>query len=318
MPGRMIMTFEQMPNYAREQRKAGESLFLLLDPTGDCEAGDKLHISQLAVAFGTDAITRIVRNGLGHAPEQCPALIQLAAPGQAITEYFAMSIQFAAAETAANKLYVSGWLFSEHPAAVIASHIASQSQLLQPTDGQISAPWYEPTRLALLRTAMKNAGKLLGPIRAWLYPNISGDVTALDASPLLGKLVVPEIALDVQRFAPQITQLLAAWRRVNASQHNYAPWQYTGDGGLPHHAPSHAFNLIYDAHRRGLRDCADIQCLCLHTVMLHPLLLQHPTIEKDVQRAVAGKQNLNSRFATYDDAAWRQIVAALPEARSYS
>lgn len=318
MPGRMIMTFDQLEHYATQGRKASESLYLLLDPAGDCSSEQPLHISGLIAALGAEAVTRIARPGMEHTPEQWPALVQLAAPGQTIPEYFALSNQFAATETLAKKPYVCGWLFSEHSADAIGTHITRQCQALQPTDSSVSAPWYEPVRLALLHSAMENVGQILGPIRAWMYPTVSGEVAAVEASSLSAELVIPALARDVQRFAPQITKLLAAWRRLNASQQTYAPWQFSGNAGLPNHAPSHAFNLIYEAHRRGLRDRADIQCLCLHTVMLHPLLLQHPTIAEDVQQAVSGKQTLKSRFSTYDDAAWAQIAAKLPEARSYS
>lgn len=318
MPGRMIMTFEQLGHHATQGRKASESLYLLLDPGGDYSSEQPLHISRLIAALGAEAVTRIARPGMEHAPEQWPALVQLAAPGQPIPEYFALSTQFAATETAAKKPYVCGWLFSEHSADAIGTHITRQCQALQPKESNVSPPWYEPIRLALLRLAMKNVGQLLGPIRTWFYPTISGEVAAIEASPLSAELVVPELARDVQRFAPQITQLLAVWRRLNTSQQTYAPWRFSGDTGLPNNAPSHAFNLIYEAHRRGLRDREDIHCLCLHTLMIHPLLMQHPTIENDVQQAVSGRQALEARFSSYDDAIWAQIASKLPDARSYS
>lgn len=75
---------------------------------------------------------------------------------------------------------------------------------------------------------------------------------------------------------------------------------------------------MHDAYQRGLSNPADIHCLNLHRVMVHPLLLHHPTIQQDVAQAVAGNQPLTARFAGYDDHVWSRIVAALPQARRYS
>lgn len=302
----------------REQRKPEESLYLLVNPLGNYPKNDQLSIASLVDSLGSDAITRVARADLDHTPGQWPVLIRVAAPGDASTEHLQLSGAHASRERFANKHYICGWLLSAQPAEIISQHLVQQCQALQLTGERALAPWYEPIRLALLGTAMKNVGELLGPIRMWSYPNLWGGITTLETRPTSRPLVVPELAKEVQRFAPQITQLLAAWYRLNRSQHTYAPWRFAGTNGLPNHAPSHAFNLIYDAHQRGLRHHEDIQCLCLHRVLVHPLLLQHPIIQSDVEQAVSGKQSLSSRFAHYDDAAWKQIVSALPEARSYS
>ncbi|MFJ4457616.1 hypothetical protein ACIP1G_27535 [Pseudomonas sp. NPDC089392] len=305
-------------HFANQQRQPEEALYLLLDPFAGCPPGHPLGIAALTEALGNDAVTRVDNSGLVQDPERWPALVRLASPGEATTALAVLSATCAAREATATWHYVCGWLLSERPADLIARHISQQCQVLhQPKPHGITA-WFEPVRLALLRATLKNAGVVLGPVRSWLHPDGCGSCTVFERQPLAGELVVPEAARATQHVAPQIIQLLGAWRRLNAAQHTYAPWHFAGSSGLPENAPTHVMNLMLKAFKQGLRDRADIQCMCLHMVMIHPLLLQHPTIQRDVAQAAAGEQRLAARFASYDDRTWSRIVAALPQARSYS
>ena len=309
---------QRLHDFASRQRSPEEALYLLLDPFAGCPPEHPLSIPALIDALGSEAVTRIDGSGLVQDPQYWPALIRLAKPGSVPPALAALSAICAAREATASWHHVCGWLLSEQPADLIGRHISQQCQVLhQPPPHGITA-WFQPVRLALLRVTMRNAAEVLGPIRSWLHPDGRGSCAVFERQPLAGELVVPEAARATQHVAPQIIQLLVAWRRLNAVQQTYAPWRFAGAAGLPDHAPAHVMNLILKAFRQGLRDRADLQCMCLHLLMIHPLLLQHPTIQRDVAQAAAGERRLAARFASYDDRTWSHIVAALPQARSYS
>ncbi|KYC23886.1 MULTISPECIES: hypothetical protein [Pseudomonas] len=308
---------QSVDHFANQQRQPEEALYLLLDPFAGCPSEHPLAIAALSEALGGDAVTRIDCSRLVQDPECWPALVRLAEPGDAPTALALLSATCAARESAATWHYVCGWLSSDQPADLIAQHISHQCQVLhQPEPHGITA-WFEPVRLALLRATLKNAGELLGPVRSWLHPDGCGSCEVFEREPMAGELAVPEAVRATQHVAPQIIQLLGAWHRLSAVQHPHAPWHFAGSSGLPENAPTHAMNLILKAFKQGLRDRADIQCMSLHMLMIHPLLLQHPTIQHEVERAAAGEQRLADRFASYDDCTWSHIVAGLPKARSY-
>ncbi|KIC83039.1 hypothetical protein [Pseudomonas sp. C5pp] len=308
---------QSVDHFANQQRQPEEALYLLLDPFAGCPPEHPLAIAALSEALGSDAVTRIDCSRLVQDPECWPALVRLAEPGDAPTALALLSATCAAREWAATWHYVCGWLISDQPADLIAQHISHQCQVLhQPEPHGITA-WFEPVRLALLRATLKNAGELLGPVRSWLHPDGCGSCEVFEREPMAGELTVPEAVRATQHVAPQIIQLLGAWHRLSAVQHPHAPWHFAGSSGLPENATTHAMNLILKAFKQGLRDRADIQCMSLHMLMIHPLLLQHPTIQHEVERAAAGEQRLVDRFASYDDCTWSHIVAGLPKARSY-
>lgn len=292
---------QSVDHFANQQRQPEEALYLLLDPFAGCPPEHPLAIAALSEALGSDAVTRVDCSRLVQDPECWPALVQLAEPGDAPTALAPLSATCAARESAATWHYVCGWLISDQPADLIAQHISHQCQVLhQPEPHGITA-WFEPVRLALLRATLKNAGEVLGPVRSWLHPDGCGSCEVFEREPMAGELAVPEAVRATQHVAPQIIQLLGAWHRLSAVQHPHAPRHFAGSSGLPENAPTHAMNLILKAFRQGLRDRADIQCMCLHMLMIHPLLLQHPTIQHDVEKAAAGEQRLADRFASYDE-----------------
>lgn len=309
---------QSVDHFANQQRQPEETLYLLLDPFAGCPPEHPLAIAALSEALGSDAVTRVDCSGLVQDPECWPALVRLAKPGDAPTALAPLSATCAARESAATWHYVCGWLISDQPADLIAQHISQQCQVLRQPEPHGITAWFEPVRLALLRTTLKNAGEVLGPVRSWLHPDGCGSCEVFEREPMAGELAVPEAVRATQHVAPQIVQLLGAWHHLSAVQHPHAPWHFAGSSGLPENAPTHAMNLVLKAFKQGLRDRADIQCMCLHMLMIHPLLLQHPTIQHEVEKAAAGEQRLADRFASYDDCTWSHIVAGLPKARSYS
>ncbi|MBF8720369.1 MULTISPECIES: hypothetical protein [Pseudomonas] len=311
------MNVDQVVEFA-SQRNANEYLYLVLDPLADCDPEHPLSISMLCQALGSEAIELISRPDLTQLPTEWPALVQLAAPGQVTTGHLSLSVAQAMAEITFDKRYICGWLVSEQPPAIVAKHLAEQGRALKPTVGQAIAPWFEPARLELLAAAMDNVSGLLWPIRAWFYPTLHGDLQQIVGKAFIGEVQIPDLARDVQSMAPQVSRLLGAWRDLNADRQGSACLRWQGRSGLPPIAPIHAFRLIWEAWQRGLRESEDIHCLCLHLVMIHPLLLSHPTIQQDVAQAAEGKQSLVSRFITYNDTTWKQLAMSLPMARSHS
>ena len=308
---------QSVEHFANQQRQPEETLYLLLDPFAGCPPEHPLAIAALSEALGSDAVTRIDCSRLVQDPECWPALVRLAEPGDAPTALALLSATCAARESAATWHYVCGWLTSDQPVDLIAQHISQQCQVLHQPELHGITAWFEPVRLALLRATLKNAGEVLGPVRSWLHPDGSGSCEVFEREPMAGELAVSEAVRATQHVAPQIIQLLGAWHRLSAVQHPHGLWHFAGSSGLPENAPTHAMNLILKAFKQGLRDRADIQCMSLHMLMIHPLLLQHPTIQHEVERAAAGEQRLADRFASYDDCTWSHIVAGLPKARSY-
>ncbi|WEK32692.1 MAG: hypothetical protein P0Y58_11015 [Candidatus Pseudomonas phytovorans] len=305
-------------HFANQQRQPAEALYLLLDPFAGCPPDHPLGIDALTEALGSDAVTRVDSSGMVQDPESWPALVRLTGPGEAPTAVTTLSATYAAREATATWHYVCGWLLSDQPANLIARHISQQCHVLhQPKPHGITA-WFEPVRLGLLRVTLKNAGEILGPVRSWLHPDGCGSCKRFERQLPAGELIVPEAVRATQHVAPQIIQLLSAWRRLLATQSTGAPRHLAGAPGLPENALAHTMNLIIKAFKQGLRDRADIQCMCLHMLMIHPLLLQHSTIQRDVAQAAAGEQRLTERFASYSERTWSRIVADLPQARSYS
>ena len=309
---------QSVDDFAHRHRHPDEAFYLLLAPFAGCPGGHPLDIARLAEALGSDAVTRIDSSGLVQAPERWPALVRLARPGQACGALAALSATYAAREATATWHYVCAWLLSDQPADAIARHISQQCHVLhQPAPHGITA-WYEPVRLALLRVTLNNAGAVLGPIRSWLHPDGCGSCTVLERPSPAGELRITREVRATQSVAPQIIQLLSAWHRLATAQTGATRGQCPGSSGLPANAPVHVMNLMIRAFKQGLRDRGDIQCMCLHLLMVHPLLLEHPTIQRDVARAVAGQQRLAACFARYGDRAWARIVADLPQAGGYS
>lgn len=296
-----------------KRRQPDDNVYVLLDPLAACKPEHPLSITSLTGVLGKKAIVRVTRADLPYSPRHWPVLVQFPASSEMIADFLALTAAYAAREKTAIKQYVCGWLTSEQPAEIIAQHIGQQGHALSPSGEEAFTPWFEPLRLALLQAVMNNAGVLLGPVGSWIYPDICGGFAAIEGRPSRGGLEIPTIARDVQNLEPQISQLLQTWRDLNSPANVQFTWQRPGPTGLPRKAAAQALSFVQEARQQGLRSRADIHCLSLHRVIVHPHLLQHPTIQSDVAHAVAGKQSLSSRFAAYNHSAWSQIVAALPQ-----
>ncbi len=314
------MTAEQVIAFAEQQRAPDDYIYLLVDGLADCAKEHPLSVESLIQSLGEAAVARILRPDLAHAPEACPALIQLAAPGAAASHrHLSLSAGYAMEDVAYNKRYVCGWLLTPLPLDTVAHHIAAQCHITAPAAAQSTSPWFEPIRLELLAAALgTQIGGVLMPIGAWLCPTSWGTYTLLRSATGIPMTALPELAAQTQQAAPLVNDFLGAWRHALERRVGFAPWRWTGPSVLPPQAGTHAFRLVRDARRLGLNNSRDIVALSLHRVFIHPHLPQHPDIQRDIAAAATGTACLPDRFESYDDATWMRIAASLPRAESYT
>ena len=313
------MTREAITNFAGQYRKPNDYLYLLVDGQAECALDHPLSVPSLIESLGASAVTRVLRPDLSHTPEICPALVQLAVPGEHVSpHYLELSAAYAEWDLGYNQRYICGWLASEQPLEVIASHIATCCETIASEDGWPS-PWFEPLRLELLVGAMgTQAGDLLRAIRLWLFPVSWGGYTQMRSTAYFHDLELPQLVRETQQLAPVIRRFLGLWRDAVENPPVFAPWGWKGKSVLPPQAGVHGFRLIRDARRLGLKDSRDLIALSLHRVVYHPDLPQHPDIQKAIAQARAGDRDLLSHFTKYTPNDWKRIVAELPRAEDYS
>ena len=311
---------EPVTNFAEHYRNPDDYLYLLVDGQAECALDHPLSVPSLIESLGASAVMRVLRPDLSHSPECCPALIQLAAPGEEVSpHYLELSARYAEWDLGYNQRYICGWLASEQPLEVIASHIVTRCETIASEDGWPS-PWFEPLRLELLVGAMgPQAGDLLGPIRLWLFPvSWEEGYTQIRSTHYFPDSGLPKLVRETQQLAPVIRRFLGVWRYAVENPPVFAPWGWRGKSVLPPQAGVHGFRLIRDARRLGLKDAGDLVSLSLNRVLLHPDLPQHPEIQQIIAQARKGAIQLRSHFATCSDSFWKRIVVDLPRAKDYS
>lgn len=307
---------ENLLDLVAQERKPDDFLYLLLDPLAVCDPDHPLSIAALARQLGTEAVERVMRDDLAHLAVECPILVELAAPSEPADKALRLTALHSLSEVDSDRRHVCGWLLSDQPLSVIARHLAARCLTMAPVAGPATAPWFEPLRLELLHASMRDISDVLWPLSAWLYPTACGTFACVQGCASDRELVIPHTVRELQYLAPQVKDLLGAWRLLNQSPPSYSPLAWKGPASLPPNAPFHAYQLIVNAWARGLVDIDDLSCLGLHQVMIHPRLLEHPSIQHDFNQAVAGECSLVSRFATYSDYDWSKVAAALPQPRS--
>lgn len=312
------MTAAHVIAFAQQHRAPDDYLYLLLDGLADCAPSHPLSVASLTDSLGEAAVTRVLRPDLAHAPDACPALIQLAGPGAAPPQpYLELSARYAREDMGYRKRYVCGWLLSPEPPEVVARHIVLQCRAI----ADAVFPWFEPLRLELLAACLgSQIGGVLMPVRAWLCPTGWASHallrSATDRAPR--EAALSSLAGQSQRAASLIGDLLGIWRLALAQSQGFSPWRWKGPSVLPPQAGAHAFRLVRDARRVGLNDSGDIIALSLHRLFIHPHLPMHPEIQRDIAAAAGAAGGLQARFETYDDATWMRIAASLPHAERYT
>lgn len=313
------MSKETVIDFARRHRTASDYFYLLVDGQAECALDHPLSVPSLIRSFGEAAVTRVPRPDMSHEQDHCPALIQLATPGEGVSkDYLDLSADYSAWDLNYDERYICGWLTSREPLEVIAAHIAARCYTSADEAGDPS-PWFEPLRLELLLCAMqKQAGCLLRPIQNWLLPLSWGAYTIARSPEYACDPELSERARQTQQLAPEVSAFLGIWRHALTLPEGFAPWRWKGPGILPEQASVHGFRLIRDARQLGLHNSSDRISLSLHRVFMHPLLPQHPHIQQAISQARAGSLDLPSHFATYSEATWKRIVYSLPLAKDYS
>jgi len=306
--------------FAEQIRSPGDYLYLLVDPLAACGTTRPLAIESLVHELGTDAVTRVLRPDLAHAPGLCPALVQLGTPGAAAPQRL---LELSALQTQEDldygKRYVCGWLASPERLGPTAHHIATQCRITSSSVRKATTPWFEPVRLELLAGALgPQAGAMLAPISAWLFPTSWGSFSVLRSKPATASEDYTELVRHTQHAAQLVSDFLGMWRLAQGQALSFAPWRWNGSSPLAPQAGVHAFRLIRDAQQLGLRNERDIFALSLYRVCVHPLLPKHPDIQRDILDAVKGKHALEDCFQAYDNAAWKRIFASLPRTENYS
>lgn len=307
-------------NFVEKQRTPDDFVYLLVDGLADCALSHPLSVPSLIESLGAAAVTRVLRPDLDHTPDACPALIQLARPGEPVSpHYLKLSVDYADWDQRYNKRYVCGWLISPQPLETVAAEIASMCRTTALRYGP-SLPWFEPLSLELLTYAVGGrAGSLLPQISAWLYPACWAGHGVLRRSSypvdaeLLGQIQ------ETLQLAPLICEFLGIWRHTLTLPVDFAPWRWNGASVLPPRAGAHAYNLIRTARALGVHDTRNIIALCLHQVFIHPDLKRHPEIQDLMAKGRSGAINLQSHFASHHNAAkWKSIGVDLPNVKDYS
>lgn len=314
------MMTEHVTTFAARYREPQDHVYLLVDALGECSEAHPLSIPSLVRDLGEDAIVRVLRPDLAHTPAACPALIQLAAPGaEPAKRLLALSAIYAEEDLGYSKRYVCGWLLSSASPEVVAQRIAELCRITSSGASKGTTPWFEPVRLELLAAALgPQVGAMFAPIKAWLFLTSWGGFSVLHRTSTIAQDDKADLVRHTQHAAQLVNEVLGAWRLAQRQVLSFAPWKWNGAGLLPPQAAVHAFRLVRDAERLGLRRREDIITLSLHRVCIHPLLPEHVEIQRDIFEAADGKASLESRFENYDDAIWQRIVAALPRAENYS
>lgn len=307
--------------FARSERASNDHLYLFAGPAGAVSANRSLEYSIVDPSVGRTGGRARNAAGPRPMPDACPALVQLAAPGDIANISLLASAELHAIEDASyKKRYVCGWLTSDRPINAVADHLAARClDVIEPVAGKRMTPWFEALRLELLAASIgRDISGRVWPIKRWLCPTSWRTYTLLRGAPTGSGMDAPELARQAQQLAPLVSDFLDVWRAALRFPVKYAPMRWRGPTILPPQAAVHAFRMIRDAQNSRLRLSADIIDLCMHRVFIHPHLPRHPEIQDDIQAAVAGQSTLQARFEIYDDFAWKRIVASLPPAANYT
>lgn len=293
-----------------QQSQRAQHCHVLVDPLSMPQTSDHALLPHLREALGDEAITRIYRADLAHAPHTWPVLVRLSSPGHpcpaALMEW---TVRAGLQDLSRRKRQVCGWLFSDAPASTLGPHIASLSQL--PTLAERYCPIHEPIRMEILLGILATPPELeIWPIHTWTIIGSGGGFFSLIGEPgSAAKL--PVLVREMLDDAGLVDSVLAAYRTL-----------YKRPSALPlmpasDIAASYAVRHLRSARCLGLVDQDDLICFALHHLCIHPSLYTHSEIAKVISMTVQDGRPLASRFAQYHDATWRRMCASLPPRESY-
>ena len=286
---------------------------VLIDPLATAHDGDHAVLAPLRNALGEQALTRVHRADLAHAPQLHPVLVCLASPGMVpsrrLLELTARAAQRALFQ---QRRYLCGWLFSEAPSATVASHLTALCRLPDSNREFGCYPVYEPIRLELLAATFERLEQgPWWPISDWLFLSSGGRLASLKGQSGQ-RHPLPTPARRIQDDVGLIERVLATWRVLRVGS------QHINQCQIPPFAAVRASNHIDDARRLGLSAMEDIVAFALHHLCIHPRLHTVPAVGEMIDAAARGQAPLAALLARYSEAQWRQLIECLPKSENRS
>ncbi|WPO98559.1 hypothetical protein SFA35_18235 [Pseudomonas sp. HR96] len=285
------------------------SLYLLLDPLADCAESDPLHEMALRRQLGENALTRLPRPDLDHAPEAWPLLVTLAGPGVApAPELLALAEHRVQRDRRDSRHYVCAWLSSSVTAEQVGKQLITLGHSFAPQGVQF-LPLYQPLRFELLRAWSKQGDQGLGPLHGGLFPGSDlGYFTATGEAPR--SAATDPQALDAQREVVLIAELLDIWRSCGQRPAPSLRSDGTNPIALPGDAAFQAYQQIRQARALGLQS-ADIQVLAAYRLLVHDGLPRHPLFQRLIAEAASGGLALEAAFLQVPGYDWDRAIAEL-------
>lgn len=297
--------------FIAEQHHPNLYCHVLIDPSGMPKNSIDLLLRSLRQQLGEDALTRLFRADLPHAPHLHPILACLSAPGgQPSQVLLKWTAQIGLQDIKRPKRRVCGWLMSEAALQAMASHLTSMCQIQIPQDAVRFYPLFEPIRFELFASVFEQInGGPWGPIRQWLFITSDGSPVSLKVQPE-PQDSIPARAASLQDEVELIEALLMTWRAL-LMRPSAKPLQ-----PMPLLAAVDAFEHIHQARQMGLTSPDDIFAFTLHHLCLHPRLHTSSVVRDMIDNAVPEPGFLAQSLAKYGDADWRYLLSTLtpPEA----
>lgn len=307
------MIWTNLQTFVAEQH-AESTLYLLLDPLAESTNGDPLAIATLQQALGEQAITRVLRPDLAHAPQALPVLVKLSSPACPLeSRLLELSARRAKVDGKQSRRYVCGWLNSTKTAEAIAARIVELSHL--PAEkGHPYFPLHEPLRLELLVGTFESCEQgYWWPIQQWMFPTSSGANSKVIGLPERGCDPAPH-AHTLQQEAKHVAGLLRSWRNALELPQAFTPNRWSGPTPLPPRAAAQVYSQIHQARTLGLQHDHDIDTFALLHLLVHPHLRQHPHVRELIDQAVREQTSLSQLLTPYIDRDWSKVVSDLPHA----
>lgn len=286
--------------------------YVLLDPLAEQSLEPVPLIDVLEDELGSEAITRVLRPGYSYDPRRCPALVCLAEPGNAPAVHLvAMTEAQLNADLHRPKRSVCGWLISEQPPDVIATHLLSLCMLPTGPGTTQFYPIFEPLRLELLWTMFPTSSDgPWWPIKSWWVAgsdSISGPIHGNPES----THAVPVTAHAIQSEAPLVRRLLDARRLTQNQQNRLASVRPSAEEPRPIMAAPTALKQLQQARELGLAMDEDLLTWALLSWYLHPNMHEHPACKRSLEKCINNLQPLAELLGQYSDGDWKRVLAEM-------
>ncbi|WP_392551752.1 hypothetical protein RHO14_09760 [Orbus wheelerorum] len=277
--------------------------YLFVDSLAIVSELDFLHIDNLTLLLGSDAIATLARPDLSHSPEICPKLITIAKPHQNLDEALInFSVVQAAQELNRTKRYICSWIVSDHPAKIITEQFIKIGLAIESRRKSDFIPIFEPFRFQLLHESNQESQFGLSSISNfcdYYYLNLNSTLQVVyqnTSLPTMNDILITKTASFYQQNSREIFQLYASWQRY---------CQETQQIVMPDTLMNVA-QVFYRAHNAGLTDSADHAIFSLMTLRYGNLLTENK-LQQAINNAIKKPGTLAAEFKLID----RQIFLDL-------